>query len=203
MTQIRSILSNSLLLKELSGDEVEIILSLLSVRHVSRGEVITHPKDECPDDLFILVNGCIEVRIESEEGLNSIIVVKLGDLAGIITFSGKSNSSIKVTIVALEATQVLNMERASFESLIYTDPRLMYRFYQGIVRHTHRMMRHFNSALIDLRKQISPSGGGELNKGIITIETYLLDDYASPAFIEKRQNMHIMLIDFRSLRRKQ
>jgi|GEM_PF-6531524 len=54
MTQIRSILSNSLLLKELSGDEVEIILSLLSVRHVSRGEVITHPKDERPDDLFIL-----------------------------------------------------------------------------------------------------------------------------------------------------
>lgn len=159
MTQIRSILSNSLLLKELSGDEVEIILSLLSVRHVSRGEVITHPKDECPDDLFILVNGCIEVRIESEEGLNSIIVVKPGDLAGIITFSGKANSSIKVTVVALEATQVLNMERASFESLIYTDPRLMYRFYQGIVRHTHRMMRHFNSALIDLRKQISPSGG--------------------------------------------
>lgn len=160
MTQTRNILSNSPLLEELNSDEIEIILSMLSARHVRSGDIITQPKDENADNLFILVHGRIEVRIESEEGLNSIFVVNPGDLAGIITFSGRSISPIKVTVVALESTQVLSMERARFESLICANPQLMYRFYQGMVRHTHRMMRHFNSALIELRKQISPTEVG-------------------------------------------
>lgn len=157
MTQIKTILSNSTLLEELSGDEIEIVLSLLSTRHVSAGDIISKPGDEHADNLFILVCGRIEVRIESEEGLHSIFVVNPGDLAGIITFSGRSISPIKLTVVALEPTQVLGLDRTKFESLIYTNPMLMYRFYQGMVRHTHRMMRHFNSLVTDLSMQISPA----------------------------------------------
>jgi len=78
-------------------------------------------------------------------------------LAGIITFSGRAISPIKVTVVALESTQVLSLNRIKFESLIYTNPQLMYRFYQGMVRHTHRMMRHFDSVVAGLSEQISPA----------------------------------------------
>lgn len=157
MTQIREILSKSPLLEELSAEEIEIVLSLLNARNVNSGDVITKPRDEHADNLFILVHGRIEVHIESEEGLNSIFVVKPGDLAGIITFSGRSISPIKVTVVALESTQVLSLDRTKFESLIYSNPQLMYRFYQGMVRHTHRMMRHFNSIVTTLSDQISPT----------------------------------------------
>jgi CRP-like cAMP-binding protein len=157
MPQIRDILSRSPLLEELSAEEIEIVLSLLSARNVDSGDVITKPRDEHADNLIILVHGRIQVHIESEEGLNSIFVVNPGDLAGIITFSGRSISPIKVTVVALETTQVLSLDRAKFESLIYSNPPLMYRFYQGMVRHTHRMMRHFNSIVTTLRDQISPA----------------------------------------------
>lgn len=157
MPQIRDILSRSPLLEELSAEEIKIVLSLLSARNVDSGDVITKPRDEHADNLFILVHGRIQVHIESEEGLNSIFVVNPGDLAGIITFSGRSISPIKVTVVALETTQVLSLDRAKFESLIYSNPQLMYRFYQGMVRHTHRMMRHFDSIVTTLRDQISPT----------------------------------------------
>lgn len=157
MPQIRDILSRSPLLEELSAEEIEIVLSLLSARNVDSGDVITKPRDEHADNLIILVHGRIQVHIESEEGLNSIFVVNPGDLAGIITFSGRSISPIKVTVVALETTQVLSLDRAKFESLIYSNPQLMYRFYQGMVRHTHRMMRHFNSIVTTLRDQFSPA----------------------------------------------
>jgi CRP-like cAMP-binding protein len=157
MTQINNILSKSPLLEELSADEIGIVLSLLSARYVNSGDIITQPRDEHADNLFILVHGRIEVRIESGEGVNSIFVVKPGDLAGIITFSGRSISPIKLTVVALEATQVLSLDRTKFESLIYTNPQLMYRFYQGMVRHTHRMMRHFNLVVAELSEQISPA----------------------------------------------
>lgn len=157
MTQIQNLLSKSALLECLSASEIEILLSLLSVRHVDRGEVITKPNDEYADNLFILVQGSIEVLIESEEGVNSIFVVTPGDLAGIITFSGRPISPIKVTVVALESTQMLSLERTKFESLIYSNPQLMYRFYQGMVRHTHRMMRHFDSVVASLNAQISPA----------------------------------------------
>lgn len=159
MTPIQNILSKSALLAELSASEIEILTSMLSVRYVDCGGIITQPRDEHADDLFILVHGRIEVHIESEEGINTLLVVNPGDLAGIITFSGRSTSPIKVIAIALEATQVLCMERARLESLIYTHPQLMYRFYKGMVRHTHRMMRHFNSALIELTKQLSPLEG--------------------------------------------
>ena len=157
MTQIRNILSKSPLLEALSAEEIEVVLSMLSACNVNSGDVITKPRDEHADNLFILVHGRIQVHIESEEGLNSIFVVNPGDLAGIITFSGRSISPIKVTVVALETTQVLSLDRAKFESLIYSNPQLMYRFYQGMVRHTHRMMRHFNSIVTTLRDQISPA----------------------------------------------
>lgn len=157
VTQIQNLLSKSALLEGLSASEIEIVLSLLSGRHVHRGDVITKPKDEYSDNLFILVQGRIEVLIESEVGLNSIFVVNPGDLAGIITFSGRSISPIKVTVMALESTQVLSLDRTKFESLIYTNPQLMYRFYQGMVRHTHRMMRHFESVVASLSEQISPA----------------------------------------------
>jgi len=157
VTHIQNILSKSPLLEELSGSEIEIVLSLLSARHVNGGDVIAKPRDERADNLFILVQGRIEVLIESEEGLHSIFVVNPGDLAGIITFSGRSISPIKVTVVALEATQVLSLDRIKFESLIYTNPQLMYRFYQGMVRHTHRMMRHFDFVVAGLSEQISPA----------------------------------------------
>lgn len=156
MTQIRNILSKSTLLEELNTSEIEIVLALLSVRYVDRGDVITKPRDKHADNLFILVQGRVEVLIESEEGLNSIFVVNPGDLAGIITFSGRTISPIKVTVVALEPTQVLSLDRIKFESLIYTHPQLVYRFYQGMVRHTHRLMRHFDSVVADLSEQISP-----------------------------------------------
>ncbi|MFA6120451.1 MAG: cyclic nucleotide-binding domain-containing protein [Sideroxydans sp.] len=157
MKQTRDIISKSLLLEQLSEGEIETVLSMLSARHVDHGDVITKPRDEYADNLFILVHGRIEVRIESEEGLNSIFVVNPGDLAGIITFSGRAISPVKVTVIALEPTQVLSMDRTRFESLIYTDPQLMYRFYQGMVRHTHQMMRHFDSVVKDLSEQISPA----------------------------------------------
>jgi CRP-like cAMP-binding protein len=157
MTQIRNILGKSALLEELSASETEIVLALLSTRYVNQGDVIAKPRDEHADNLFILVQGRIEVLIESEEGLHSIFVVNPGDLAGIITFSGRSISPIKVTVVALESTQVLSLDRIKFESLIYTNPQLMYRFYQGMVRHTHRMMRHFDSVVAGLSEQISPA----------------------------------------------
>ena len=157
MTQIRNILSKSPLLEALSAEEIEIVISMLSARSVDSGEVITRPRDEHADNLFILVQGRIEVHIESVEGVNSIFVVNPGDLAGIITFSGRAISSIKVTVVALEATQVLSLDRTQFESLIYSNPQLMYRFYQGMVRHTHRMMRHFSSVVTSLSEQISPA----------------------------------------------
>ena len=157
MTPIKNMLRHSLLLKELGDDEMEIIWPLLNVRDVLCGEIITQPKSQQADNLFILVQGRIEVHIESAEGLNSIFVVNPGDLAGIITFSGRAISSIKVTVVALEATQVLSLDRTQFESLIYSNPQLMYRFYQGMVRHTHRMMRHFSSVVTSLSEQISPA----------------------------------------------
>jgi CRP-like cAMP-binding protein len=156
MIQIKETLRHSLLLEALDDSEVDILWPLLNVRDVSRGEMITQPSDAHADTLFILVRGRIEVCIESEAGVHSIFVMKPGDLAGIITFSGRSMAAIKVTALALEATRVLSLNRIQFESLIYTHPHLMYRFYLGMVRHTHRMLRHFNQVTEELSEQISP-----------------------------------------------
>lgn len=131
---------------------------MLEIHDYKSGDVITTPCDTTPDSLYILVQGGIEVRVQSMEGMHSIHAHKPGDLANVIAFTGGFRTGICTSLHAVGYTQVLSLPRTKFEALIHTHPTVVYRFTKGLIRYVHSVMHHLNMDLVVLNQQINCSG---------------------------------------------
>ncbi|HEX7454621.1 MAG TPA: cyclic nucleotide-binding domain-containing protein [Gallionella sp.] len=160
MSLVIDTLRTSPVTEELSEAEVEILAELFEIQEFKAGEIIVQPKDEQPDNLYILAYGDIEVKIESGSGEETIVhVLKPGDLAGMITFAGGAATQISATLYAVGPTKVLAMERTRFESLLNSHPKLVYRVMRGIIRNMHGIVRRVNIESAELSNYIYKTGG--------------------------------------------
>ena len=159
MSLVIDTLRMSAIAEELSDAEVEILGGLFDVQDYKAGEVIVEPADEQPDNLYILAHGDIEVKIKSGSEEATIHVLKPGDLAGMITFSGGAASQVSATLRAVGDTKVLSMPRARFETLINSHPMIMYRVMRGVVRDVHGIVRRMNTQSAELSNYIYRSHG--------------------------------------------
>lgn len=159
MSLVIETLRTSPVTEELSEAEVEILADLFEVQDYKAGEVIVQPKDEQPDNLYILASGEVDVKIESGGDESTVHVLKPGDLAGMITFAGGAATQISATLYAVGPTKVLSMERARFETLINSHPMLMYRVMRGIIRNMHGIVRRVNIESAELTNYIYKTGG--------------------------------------------
>jgi len=82
-----------------------------------------------------------------------------GDLAGIITFAGGNASQISATVVAKSDSKVLTLDRSKFESLLNTQPAIVYYVMRGIVRHTHGIVRRMNMQSVEMSNYIHQTHG--------------------------------------------
>lgn len=160
MSLVIDTLRTSPVTEELNEAEIGILSELFEVQEYKAGEVIVQPGDTQSDNLYILASGDIEVKIEAGGGEESTVhVLKPGDLAGMITFAGGAASQISATLYAVGATKVLSMQRARFETLINSHPRLLYRVMRGIIRNMHGIVRRVNSESAELSNYINKIGG--------------------------------------------
>ncbi len=159
MSLVIDTLRTSTVADELSDDEVLFIKELFEVQEYKTGEVIAQPGDARQGNLYVLVHGDIEVKINSGDGEYIIHVFKPGDLAGMITFVGGAAEQISATLYAVGHTKVLSLEREKFESLVNSHPTIVYRFMRGVVRNTHGIARRENSQSAELRNYIFRNNG--------------------------------------------
>ncbi|MDD4930435.1 MAG: cyclic nucleotide-binding domain-containing protein [Gallionella sp.] len=160
MSLVIDTLRTSPVTEELSQAEVEILAELFEIQEYNTGDIIVQPKDEQPDNLYILANGEIDVKIESGSGEESTVhVLKPGDLAGMITFAGGAATQISATLYAVGSTKVLSMPRLRFESLLNSHPKLVYRVMRGIIRNMHGIVRRVNIESAELSNYIYKTGG--------------------------------------------
>jgi CRP/FNR family transcriptional regulator, cyclic AMP receptor protein len=141
MSLVIDTLRTSPVTEELSDAEVEILAELFSIQEYKAGDIIVQPRDDQPDNLYILANGEIEVKIESGSGEESTVsVLKPGDLAG-------------------GPTKVLSMPRTRFETLINSHPMIVYRVMRGVIRNMHGIVRRVNIESAEMANYIYKSGG--------------------------------------------
>jgi len=159
MSLVIDTLRTSPVTEELSEAEVAILAELFEVQEYQSGDVIVQPKDEQPDNLYILANGDIEVKIESGGDESTIHVLKAGDLAGMITFAGGAATQVNATLYAVGTTSVIRMARARFETLLNSHPQLVYRVMRGIIRNMHGIVRRVNIESAELANYIYKTGG--------------------------------------------
>jgi len=102
--------------------------------------------------LFAIVSGALEVSLPSERAGESIKVVRLGPgaISGELGFLQDMERT--ATVRASGDTVVVSLSRASLESLLESDPLLIYRVMRAILRSVHKVvssMNEQNAHLVD------------------------------------------------------
>jgi CRP-like cAMP-binding protein len=158
MSIVIDTLHNSAITQELTNTEVKILAELFDTEEYKSGEAIV-PHGTKQDNLYILAEGEIEVKIQSVNGESTIHVLKPGDLAGIITFVGGTASQHSASLYALGTPKVLCLERAKFETLIESNPMIVYKVMRGVVRNVHSIVRHMNAQSSEMSNYIFRTHG--------------------------------------------
>ena len=162
MSLVINTLRISPITEELTDAEIEIFEELFDVQNYKAGDLIVQPGDNKrqPDNLYILAQGEIQVKIQSSDGENEIHVLKPGDLAGIITFVGGAPSQHSAALYAIGETQVLSMSSAKFDALVCSRPMTAHKIMRGIVRYVHGIVRNMNAKSSELKDFIYRNSGG-------------------------------------------
>ena len=66
---------------------------------------------------------------------------------------------ISATVVAKTDSKVLLLDRARFESMLNTNPAIVYYVMRGIVRHVHGIVRRMNMQSVQMSNYIFKQGG--------------------------------------------
>lgn len=153
-------LHNSTLTEELRDAEIESLAKLVEIKEFKAGDVLVQPGDErLKNALIILASGEMEATATIGNEQATLHLLQPGDLAGIITFVGGNASQISATVVAKTDSRVLLLERSKFESLLNSQPAIMYYVMRGIVRHTHGIVRRMNMQSVEMSNYIYHTHG--------------------------------------------
>ena len=92
-------------------------------------------------------------------GFSTMHLLQPGDIAGIITFVGGDATQISATVQVKKDSKVILLERAHFESLLNSNPAIVYYVMRGIVRHVHGIVRRMNMQSVEMTNYIHRTGG--------------------------------------------
>jgi CRP/FNR family transcriptional regulator, cyclic AMP receptor protein len=157
---ILRVLRNSTLTEELRNPEIELLASLFTVREYKAGDAILTPGNtELKDALMMLAVGDVEATATAGGEKMSLHLLEAGDLANIIGFTGGNVMQISATITAKADSKLLLLERTRFESLLNSNPAVVYYFMRGLVRNVHGIVRHMNMESIEMSNYVFKQGG--------------------------------------------
>lgn len=157
---ILRVLHNSDLTAELRDAEVEALASVMTVHDYKAGEFLLRPGDNrLEKTLMILGTGEVEATATVRGEKATLHLLQPGDIAGIITFVGGDATQISATVQVKQDSKVLLLERARFESLLNSNPAIVYYVMRGIVRHVHGIVRRMNMQSVEMSNYIHRTGG--------------------------------------------
>ena len=150
----------STLTEELRDYEVVLLASCITVRDYKEGDLILKPGDtELKDTLLMLGSGEVEATATTGGEKMTLHLLQPGDLAGIIGFVGGNVMQISATITAKTDSRVLLLDRVRLESLLNTNPAIVYYVMRGIVRNVHGIVRRMNMQSVEMTNYVFKQGG--------------------------------------------
>ncbi|MDH5264598.1 MAG: cyclic nucleotide-binding domain-containing protein [Betaproteobacteria bacterium] len=142
------LVAKSVLAKELSAGEVEIVAGLVRLHHLEDGQVIT-PEGEPDSHMHVVVNGALAVSRPGAGGQwENLHVMTAGDLVGELSFL--DGTPRYAALRALGRTEIFSLDRADLERLVEKHPWIAYRLMRAIVRFTHGLQRRMSMQSAEL-----------------------------------------------------
>jgi CRP-like cAMP-binding protein len=119
----------------LSDDQAAVLAGLLQLRHCQAGEVLAR-EGEVDNRLYVIVEGQLAiVKHLGQDDEETLLTLSAGDFAHELGFlDGKARYA---SLRAATAAQVLVLERARLESLVDSQPRLLYAVMRALLRTGH------------------------------------------------------------------
>lgn len=139
-------LASSSLAAELTRGQVNALFKLAKVRRLSKNEVLIS-EGETDGPLFVVAKGELEVGRTGDSGI-SLARLGPGMMAGELTFVDGLKRTATVTSSANE-TYVFAIARKDVESILQTDPLLVYRVMRAILRSATATVGEMNRGFAD------------------------------------------------------
>lgn len=142
---------------DLADEECEVLSGIMRSRDLTDGEIIFHEGDT-DETLWMLTSGRLAVTRDVGGGEHvNLHVMQSGSLAGEMAFvDGRSHSA---TVRALGDAQVYELSRADFESLIESNPMLVYKVMRSIIRAVHDTLLRMNQQHVEMTNYIAKAHG--------------------------------------------
>ena len=150
-------LRSTRLAAELSADELRLLADLATLRDLKQGEVLAH-EGAVDTHIYAILSGTLGVvRGHGTPGEVTINTLSAGDFMNEMGFM--DGSEAYASKVALGATHVLALERERLESLIDTNPWIVYRVMRSIIRGVHQIQRRLSMQQAELSNYIFKQHG--------------------------------------------
>lgn len=142
--------------KDLTLGEGRILGSVMGVRHLKNGELLSK-EGEVSSTLFILVEGQLDLYGDKEGKSEVRYTMSKGECAGTRAFIDRSTR--KATLIAHGDATVYTLEPDAFETLIDSNPRIIYKVMSALFRNTHTNLIRMNREAEQLSNYINKSQG--------------------------------------------
>jgi CRP/FNR family cyclic AMP-dependent transcriptional regulator len=150
-------LRSTKLAAELTDDQCKTLARLVAVRDLKQGDVLAR-EGEVDNHIYVILAGTLGVV--KHAGSNDAITINTlaaGDFVGEMGFMDASEAY--ASKIALGDTRVLGLEREKLESLLTSDPLIVYRVMRAIIRVVHQIQRRLAMHQVELSNYIYKQHG--------------------------------------------
>jgi CRP/FNR family cyclic AMP-dependent transcriptional regulator len=147
----------SRLATDLGEQEFAVLSQCVTVRELADGEVLVR-EGSADDHLYVVADGLVGVvkYIETDSKL-TVATLGVGDLAGEMSFV--DGTTYQSSLVAVGKARVLGLARERLESLIETNPAIVYHVMRAIIRTVHSTQRRLSHQAVELSNYIYKQHG--------------------------------------------
>ena len=142
----------SLIGAELTGEQCALLADLVHLHEYPDGEVVV-AEGATDDNLRVVLSGALAVAKKADGGrwlrLN---VLTAGDLAGELAFM--DSRPRYAALVAIGPTRLFSLQRSALESLLKSEPLIVYRVMRAIARFAHEQLHRSGAQLAELSSYV-------------------------------------------------
>lgn len=141
---------------ELTLKECDVLSDIMAVHKFKDGEELVS-ESGTEHTLFVLIEGKMKVISETDGQPKHVYTMKIGEVAGTRAFVDRTPR--KATLQAEGDTTVYTLEPDAFESLLDSQPRIVYKVMRSIFRITHSNLLRMNQETEQLSNYINKTHG--------------------------------------------
>lgn len=147
----------SRLAEELSPEQTAVLAQVLRLQTLPAREVLAR-EGSADNLLYVIVSGALGVvKNLGAADETTIVTLQAGDFAHELGFL--DGAARYASLVTLVPTQVLVLEREKLESLVVSDPRVLYRVMCSIIRAVHKVQTRLSVQASELTNYIFKQHG--------------------------------------------